>query len=1302
MAPVCSKKSSRNDRHVFICIWSADLFSVLDANFTVRVQWGNLQYGVPPNNVLHLHVDTGRVNATCYDVNNVARGSRHAFEFHFENINGHGGIDYDRDKGAIALKVTDWELNMSTIVLDYPPVFLPEEFIDDMMKNAVNSSTTAANAFLFSHPYYLPDGFKARVPDPIITIHHQDSSCCNNEHGYVEILSECSCIGPQPHMPDCHGIACLPTSQLESLATIPKSFLPRSLSRKIPGIRAPTRYHADLGGAIIVTLFSNPATGGAGAGNLTSCSLDNMGDSAVMLQLPSTAGQCQTVPPVLIAALYGTPPPGAQAPQVYYSLTRFDNNSISLQLLCYDNACSQCVHDVGPPMPAAADWSGFCERLPSSAVYLQASGGGSEQVPCFGPTQGAMGTLANVMFVGQYSNDKCDTSLTIGQISKITNMGKYDSSIQLPCRVMQIQPGQGWGFQVKSRDMTAGVVNYTVSAFCASGCQQPSCSVSFSFTEQGQHQEGKAWSCVTNPKGGSNKLVFGNKLPMCHESVPTMSPPVIPSAFNLPAWGTASIVVSVLAVLVFGIRWATQRQGGAWLEENVSSNCQKCCDNSQENMGNLNARCNTCCRDSWEWCTTACASAYAWLCDYASSVWRGFVSVYLSVTKRLRCGRPERRLVFDAINFLLLLTLLCSFAQYYFWNDDTLNPLAVFRRETFVEWGIPVDNFDMVPFLQAVQFWKDWGYYVSLGTLSVISLLCLFRACLVESIPDQLVYYSLFFVWLGQFYVYFVYPLFFHFSQLITLRAESIDYLRTHPDEVSTVTKVGSFSFSVLATTYIVNMEVFVLHALSFGVWVGCVLWRLPCLRVRLPGDANNVEHPQAILNGGREPALADDEAAGLRMQLLFGGKADRSSGFKEFSSMSASRLSDNFSLNASGKKPSIASIASWSEAAGPSDADDQFIAKAQLPPYNSWVMALDLFSVVFIVFMPLALTAPALVLFYLVGSSYTWIWSWVFYWGGAIAGAIFIHMLTLSDRVDKLQFSTSHIMPAQQMCSGLGFAGAIFVAANVTSLVLSLQQETTFVFFRLKYTAVAWLQFMCLTATTITVMYSLARQRTESSLDDTQVLLKMLRKQQEVEPEAKRQVHETDAVSGVVGTIIALIVRLLFCPFLIFTGLRKLLHACVEQVTYFAEAQFLQWDMFCTDEALENDGVFRFLYYIFKQIIGIPVIVAFTVALNTLRALRSFFFMTTKPLHDKLPGVKGRLDFRNMFLLVGTACLIAQLIISHGKLQIPAREEFSEMAEHAGYHLHWPAGPSFLDNPFKLYVGGSFTFFCWLGSDSR
>ncbi len=288
--------------------------------------------------------------------------------------------------------------------------------------------------------------------------------------------------------------------------------------------------------------------------------------------------------------------------------------------------------------------------------------------------------------------------------------------------------------------------------------------------------------------------------------------------------------------------------------------------------------------------------------------------------------------------------------------------------------------------------------------------------------------------------------------------------------------------------------------------------------------------------------------------------------------------------------------------------------------------------------------------------------------------------MLTRSERVDKLQFAESDPNNPHRTLYIAAAAAVLFIAANVVSLVLCLHQETTFPFFRLNYTSVIWNQFAWLTTSTITLMYTLARQRTTAAVkvavdDDAWV-----------EAADGNPVHEIDNVSNLVGSVLTLITRGLFSPFLLGQGLRKLLHFCIEQVSYFAESQYLQWDIFCTDEALEYGGFFQFVYYIIKQLIAVPLLIAFVCATHVLKALRALLFLLTKPMHDKLPTVLGRLDYRNMFLLIGTACLIAQVTISSQHLSEPARVEFSNMAARAGYHLHWPAGPSFLDNPFKLY----------------
>ena len=108
------------------------LFSVLDTNITVHVFYNNLDYGVPKDGVLTMKLEMGQVNATCIDVNNVAAGNHSVFKFHFRNAGGHGNLTYQPIRRGLALQVEDWDLNVTDVFLDYPPVFLPAEFIADM------------------------------------------------------------------------------------------------------------------------------------------------------------------------------------------------------------------------------------------------------------------------------------------------------------------------------------------------------------------------------------------------------------------------------------------------------------------------------------------------------------------------------------------------------------------------------------------------------------------------------------------------------------------------------------------------------------------------------------------------------------------------------------------------------------------------------------------------------------------------------------------------------------------------------------------------------------------------------------------------------------------------------------------------------------------------------------------------------------------------------------------------------------------------------------------------------------------
>ncbi len=165
---------------------------------------------------------------------------------------------------------------------------------------------------------------------PQVTVWHQNgTTCCNNEHGYVEILSECSCNGDKPHMPLCGGFACGGQSAVSARSS--------SFARHVPLVPSQRAPHTqDVGGMVYATVFVSPTSDG----NVSDCTLNAVSDMAVIVPLPSTAGLCQPLPAEVISALFGAAASG-QNLTMTYALTMFDNQSISLQLMCYDPLCSQ-------------------------------------------------------------------------------------------------------------------------------------------------------------------------------------------------------------------------------------------------------------------------------------------------------------------------------------------------------------------------------------------------------------------------------------------------------------------------------------------------------------------------------------------------------------------------------------------------------------------------------------------------------------------------------------------------------------------------------------------------------------------------------------------------------------------------------------------------------------------------------------------------------------------------------------------------------------------------------------------------
>jgi hypothetical protein len=584
-------------------------------------------------------------------------------------------------------------------------------------------------------------------------------------------------------------------------------------------------------------------------------------------------------------------------------------------------------------------------------------------------------------------------------------------------------------------------------------------------------------------------------------------------------------------------------------------------------------------------------------CDAAECEPQTLIKIFF---QSLKCGRPSRLYVFDALTICLILAVVFTGWQCLLWRDPSLNPLGVFTPATFSAWGIPTDNYDMVAFYAAIDRWNAVGSTASVTLLFILAALLFLRTVLAKSLPDIVVAFGLLMGWIGQLLLYFGFPLFVHFSPLIKLKVESSNYLVDNPDQASTASHASKLSFSVMATTYVCNMQTFILHALPAGILLGSVLWRLSCFRVQ---DSKN-EGEGNYIDEEDKSDDEDDEDEGKRMN-----KKD---------TRSATQVLGESML----RIPSANAI------------------------YNNYILAYDLFTTVLCIFIPIALIAPALVLFYLVGGTYAWMSGWGCYFGACYCCVLFISTLSKAKRLDRIKFSCTAQGWTRYGTLIASFGGAIFLF--FTSLTICMQQENTFPFFRLHYTVVVWCQIASLTATTSTTIYVLIKDKTNRTFADILV-----------------GKNVEDDASKAAGSVISKIVSLLFSPFVILIEPRRLLHRIVEAITPWGKSLSLEWSELNPFHNCDEFNPLTWCFNVLRQLVMLPLLVLYHTILFPFAFLRCVCFLLGAPISDKLP--KERIHYRNLYMLIGCILLTTLLIYIQGKMYIPAKELFSQAALSSG-----------------------------------
>lgn len=181
-------------------LWAADVSgefnhhhnaSILDAALTTRIRFGNPLYSMTPQNVLSIGMDNGLINITC--LNSIHQYTEAVIVFSFSNITGTGGMSYSNiDKPIISLTVDKLNLEWSTMDLSVPPFPIPNSVKIDVMRQLMNKSTPLINEWLKGFPLVIPLDARPFLLQPTLQVKHQPG-CCNEKHGYVELMSYCAC-----------------------------------------------------------------------------------------------------------------------------------------------------------------------------------------------------------------------------------------------------------------------------------------------------------------------------------------------------------------------------------------------------------------------------------------------------------------------------------------------------------------------------------------------------------------------------------------------------------------------------------------------------------------------------------------------------------------------------------------------------------------------------------------------------------------------------------------------------------------------------------------------------------------------------------------------------------------------------------------------------------------------------------------------------------------------------------------------------------------------------------------------------
>jgi hypothetical protein len=443
----------------------------------------------------------------------------------------------------------------------------------------------------------------------------------------------------------------------------------------------------------------------------------------------------------------------------------------------------------------------------------------------------------------------CVAPTTGSAVSVLTNVGTYGSREQpLPCAAVATH-GMAFGFQAMSTQQN-GELKYYLDAYCpidpthtnqpAPGCAAHNCPISGTFTVPPRATD---WPCMSVAADGSSVRLL-RQLPICPgPSSPEFHKQSIAHWLMIGGGLLGAVIVGLVVYYCWdrccaaggaqrrtkgakSIKGAMQIQEGSWnddsgrikvrgVDEDSLFSCS-CCDPV-----------TACVSDFFSWISDGIRQCCGCFGDAIVNMCLTIYNFIVAIFEAMVFGWPQRLYFLDALQCGLALSFVFSLWQSSLWLDPKLNPLGVFVPATFRAWGIPIDNYDMTKFYEAMHQWNLLGNRVFVSIVLILGTLLVLRSALVKSLPNFVTLFGLFLTWIGMLGVYFGFPLFVHFASLVSLKTDSSDYLKDNPSEAGSVANASKMTLSVLSTTCVCHGVEFVCSVACCPLleWVSCFLF---------------------------------------------------------------------------------------------------------------------------------------------------------------------------------------------------------------------------------------------------------------------------------------------------------------------------------------------------------------------------------------------------------------------------------------------------------------------------------------------